>query len=123
MAVLVDGALTLYLERGGRRRWRSSRTPRCCTSRRRRWPAGAAQSRRTRSWWRRSTGTALSSEELVTAVRGRAARGRFYQTPKGVRMRAPVGGERVTARGPFPRGTLRRRGTSARLRPVLCGSA
>ncbi|GEC98135.1 hypothetical protein KVA01_02900 [Kocuria varians] len=95
VVVLVDGALALYLERGGKTAlaFVSDPGPLHLAAEA---VAGLVQRRAVDSLVVEKVNgeSVLSSEELVTAVREGLLDGGFYQTPKGVRMRAPVGGSR-----------------------------
>ncbi|RLZ03629.1 ATP-dependent helicase [Kocuria tytonicola] len=93
VVVLVDGALTLYLERGGKTALAfvsdAGLLHLAAEA-----VAGLVQRKAVDSLVVEKVNgdSVLSSEELVTAVRDGLLAGGFYQTPKGVRMRAPVGG-------------------------------
>ena len=95
VVVLVDGALTLYLERGGKTALAfvadAGLLHLAAEA-----VAGLVQRKAVDSLVVEKVNgdSVLSSEELVTAVRDGLLAGGFYQTPKGVRMRAPVGGGR-----------------------------
>lgn len=95
VVVLVDGALTLYLERGGKTALAfvadAGLLHLAAEA-----VAGLVQRKAVDSLVVEKVNgdSVLSSEELVTEVRDGLLAGGFYQTPKGVRMRAPVGGGR-----------------------------
>ncbi|MDR7373240.1 ATP-dependent Lhr-like helicase [Kocuria rhizophila] len=95
VVVLVDGALTLYLERGGKTALAFVSDP-ALLHLAAEAVAGLVQRKAVDSLVVEKVNgdSVLSSEELVTAVRDGLLAGGFYQTPKGVRMRAPVGGGR-----------------------------
>ncbi|WP_144997141.1 Lhr family ATP-dependent helicase [Kocuria marina] len=95
VVVLVDGALILYLERGGKTALAFVSDPallRLAAEA----VAGLVQRRAMDSLVVEKVNgdSVLSSEDLVTAVRDGLLAGGFYQTPRSVRMRAPVGGGR-----------------------------
>ena len=95
VVVLVDGALTLYLERGGKTAL-AFVSDHALLHLAAEAVAGLVQRKAVDSLVVEKVNgdSVLSSEELVTAVRDGLLAGGFYQTPKGVRMRAPVGGGR-----------------------------
>lgn len=93
IVVLVDGVLVLYLERGGKTAlaFTSSEGELRMAAEA---VAGLVRRRAVDSLVVEKVNgeSVLSSVEMVTAVREGLLSGGFYQTPRGVRMRAPVSG-------------------------------
>ena len=93
IVVLVDGDLVLYLERGGKTALAFTSTEsqlRMAAEA----VAGLVQRRAVDSLVVEKVNgeSVLSAIEIVTAIREGLLSGGFYQTPRGVRMRAPVSG-------------------------------
>ncbi len=93
IVVLVDGDLVLYLERGGKTAlaFTASESELRMAAEA---VAGLVQRRAVDSLVVEKVNgeSVLSSIEMVTAVREGLLSGGFYQTPRGVRMRAPLSG-------------------------------